>query len=381
MTERPTGKSPGRPSLLENWVSLPGIILAASSFFAAVCLIVIDSFRGFSNPYMGILTYVIAPAFLTAGLALMAGGALWERRRRRRFLPGEIPAYPRIDFNVPHQRRTFITVAVLTFVFLLLTALGSYRTYAFTDSVQFCGLICHTIMKPEYTAYSESPHAHVVCVDCHIGPGATWFVRSKLSGAYQVYATIANKYPRPIPTPVANLRPAQETCEECHWPRKFFGAAERMHQHFLSDEHNSPWTIELLVKIGGGDPTFGPVGGIHWHMNIANRVEYVASDKGRQVIPWVRATDLTTGKVTVYQSSEKPLKPEELAAATPRVMDCIDCHNRPTHIYHTPVESVDLGLSTSASLRTSRSSSSKPSSPSPANTQPTRPPATASPTR
>ncbi len=331
------------PSLIHNWLSLAGIILAASSFFAVACLITLDFYRGFKNPYMGILTYLAAPLFLIAGLLMIAGGALWERHRRRRRHPGAIPAFPRIDLNVPRQRHTFIAVVVATVLFLLLTAVGSYRTYQFTESVAFCGETCHTIMTPEFTAYQESPHARVACVQCHIGPGASWYVKSKLSGAYQVYATLVDEYPRPIPTPVENLRPARETCEQCHWPRKFFGEVVRDFPHYLADRRNSPWTIRMLVKIGGGDPSFGQAGGIHWHMAIANKVEYIARDQERQDLPWVRLTD-SHGKVTVYQNTDQPLTPERIGAATPRVMDCVDCHNRPTHIYHAPVDAVDTAL-------------------------------------
>jgi len=343
--ERKTSPVRRAPSLLDNWLSLLGIILAASSFFAAACLIAIDVFRGFGNPYMGILTYLVAPAFLVAGLLLVAAGALRERRRRRRSRPGDVPRYPRLDLNVPRQRRTFVLVSVATFLFLILTALGSYRTYQFTESVAFCGETCHTIMRPEFTAYQESPHARVACVQCHIGPGASWFVKSKLSGAYQVYATLAGRYPRPIPAPIKNLRPAQQTCEQCHWPRKFYGAAERVLHRYLPDSGNSPWTIRMLLNIGGGDPSFGPAGGIHWHMNIANRVEYIATDSQRQVIPWVRVTD-ARGRSTVYQSTINPLTAAQVAAALPRVMDCIDCHNRPTHIYQAPVSAVSLAIGT-----------------------------------
>ena len=343
--EPPAPPAPKAPPLLDNWLSLLGIILAASSCFAAVCLIAIDYFRRFTNPYMGILTYLIAPAFLVAGLVLIGAGVLRERRRRRRMRPGDLPRYPRLDLNVPRQRRTFVAVSVATFLFLILTALGSYRTYQFTESVAFCGRTCHTIMRPEYTAYQESPHARVACVQCHIGPGASWFVKSKLSGAYQVYATLADVYPRPIPAPIKNLRPAQQTCEQCHWPRKFYGAAERVLHRYLPDEHNSPWTIRMLLNIGGGDPSFGPAGGIHWHMNIANRVEYIATDSQRQVIPWVRITD-ARGRSTVYQSSVNPLTAQQVAAARPRMMDCIDCHNRPTHVYNSPVDAVSLAMST-----------------------------------
>src|SRR5208283_1107925 len=185
--------------------------------------------------------------------------------------------------------------------FLFLSAVGSYNTYNFSESVQFCGETCHTVMKPELVTYQHGPHARVACAECHIGSGATWFVRSKLSGTYQLYATAFDKYPRPIPTPIKNLRPAQETCEECHWPKKFVGNLERTYSYSLSDASNSTWSISLLMKVGGGDPTHGPVGGIHWHMNVGNKIEYIAADAARQKIPWVRITD-SQGIVTEYKT-------------------------------------------------------------------------------
>jgi nitrate/TMAO reductase-like tetraheme cytochrome c subunit len=195
-------------------------------------------------------------------------------------------------------------------------------------------------MKPELVTYLHSPHARVACAECHIGKGATWYVRSKLSGTYQVYATMANKYPRPIPTPVKNLRPAQETCEQCHWPKKFVGNLERSFSYFLSDETNSPFTVRLLMKVGGGDPTHGPVGGIHWHMNVGNKIEYLAADEARQKIPYVRMTDLQ-GVVTEFRS---PKFTNTVSATALRRMDCMDCHNRPAHRYETPNSAVNLAI-------------------------------------
>lgn len=342
--ERP-GSGARVPPLWENWISLVGMILAAASAFAVISLLAMDLFSGLPNPYMGILTYLVAPAFLVAGLLLMGLGAILERRRRLRLAPGEVPRHPVIDFNQERHRRLFVSGGVGAILFLLLTAVGSYRTYHFTESVTFCGQVCHTVMEPEFTAYQASPHARVSCVQCHIGPGAGWFVQSKLSGTYQVYATLRNIYPRPIPTPIKNLRPAQETCEQCHWPNKFFGNVERVNDHFFSDSANTPWTIRLLMKIGGGDPALGRAGGIHWHMNIANRVEYIATDPARQVIPWVRVTD-ADGNVTVYRSRQDPIPLEDLERYEIRVMDCIDCHNRPSHIYQAPSRAVNLALST-----------------------------------
>jgi hypothetical protein len=195
-------------------------------------------------------------------------------------------------------------------------------------------------MKPELTTYQHSPHARVECTACHIGAGATWFVRSKLSGTYQVYAVMADKYPRPVPTPIKNLRPAQETCEQCHWPKSFVGNLDRTYSHFLTDSNNTPYSVRLLLKVGGADPSHGPVGGIHWHMNVANKIEYIATDKERQVIPWVRITD-SQSVVTEYTTPGFTNEPGQYAV---RRMDCMDCHNRPAHKYGKPDSAIDLAM-------------------------------------
>jgi len=342
MAEQPTPAS--RPSLLQNWFSVFGLILTVGSLFAVVCLMAMDAFAHNPNPYMGILTYFVAPVFLVTGVVLIIIGVVMERRRLAERSRGMLTLFPIIDLNSPRHRKLLGSVAGFASLFFLVTAILSYRSYHFTESTHFCGQTCHVVMQPEFTAYQNSPHARVACTECHIGPGATWFVKSKLSGTYQVYAVMANKFSRPIGTPVKNLRPAQETCEQCHWPKKFYGAAERINPHYMSDEQNSPWTIRLLMKIGGGDPTHGPVGGIHWHMNIGNKTEYI-SDESRQKIPWIRFTD-SAGNATVYRDADSKLTPEEIAAATLRRMDCIDCHNRPSHSYNPPNRSVNIAMST-----------------------------------
>ena len=331
------------PFLLSNSLSLVGTILAICSFLTVLALMYIDSVRGFANPYMSVFTYQIVPGGLITGLLLIVVGVRREHRRRHAAIsPGPTPL-PRIDLNVPRQRRAFVSVVVVTFLFLIFTAIGTYRTYHFTESVQFCGLLCHSVMKPEYTLYMRSPHARVVCTECHVGPGASWFVQSKISGMYQIYSTMAEKHSRPIPTPIENLRPARETCEECHWPQKFSGSVERVRTHFRPTEKNDPWTIRLLLKVGGGDPTQGPVTGIHWHMSPTNRVEYIATDKARHDIPWVKVTE-QSGAVTVYEIKGKKLSPADTSKAEVRLMDCLDCHNRPTHIYQTPNKAMDTAL-------------------------------------
>jgi hypothetical protein len=176
-----------------------------------------------------------------------------------------------------------------------------------------------------------------------VGAGATWYVKSKLSGARQVVKTALNTFPRPIPTPVHNLRPAQETCEQCHWPNKFYGAQLKVFNHYASDEKNTPRQIRMLIKTGGGDPATGESEGIHWHMNISNEITYVASDEQHQIIPYVHVKD-QQGRVTEYFAKDSTLSKHQMAKAPRHRMDCVDCHNRPTHIYPSPDHSVDEAL-------------------------------------
>jgi hypothetical protein len=118
-------------------------------------------------------------------------------------------------------------------------ATASYRGVEYVDSINFCGTTCPTVTSPEYTAYQNSPHAHVTCIDCHIGPGAPWFVRSKLSGLRQVLAVTFHAYSRPIPSPVKYLRPPRETCEQCHWPQRFTGDKFLVKTSYKDDESYS----------------------------------------------------------------------------------------------------------------------------------------------
>lgn len=333
----------GVPSLFRNVISLVGAALAAVALANIIFLFLIDMTSGRPSPYIGMFAYVVMPGFLVFGLLLVPIGMLRERNRRRKLAPGEIPRFPRLDLNDPAHRSRLAAVSAFLVVFVMLSAIGSYHAYEFSDTVQFCGQLCHKVMNPEYTAYLQSPHARVACVNCHVGAGATWYVKSKMSGAYQIYAATFNKYPRPIPSPVENLRPAQETCEQCHWPGKFHGSQFKVITHFGSDEQNTPRQIRLLVKTGGGDPAVGIASGIHWHMNIANKITYIATDPKRQQIPWIRVED-QQGHVTEYMSKDANLTPQQIAASPKRQMDCVDCHNRPSHIYVPPDRSVDEAL-------------------------------------
>lgn len=329
------------PKLLYNKITLIGLVLAAVSGSTMLFFFFAQS----NNPYVGIFVYMILPPFVLLGLVLVPVGMVRQWKRVRRYGRSVLPEWPLVDFNKPQHRNAFVAFIVITGIYVLVSATGAYQAYHYSESVEFCGTTCHVVMKPEHTAYQNSSHARVPCTSCHVGEGAGWYARSKLSGAYQVYATTFDKFPRPIPTPIKNLRPAQETCERCHWPEKFFGAQQRQFVHYMYNEDNTEWRINMLIKTGGGDAKTGLTSGIHWHMNIANKIEYIARDAKRQDIPWIRITS-SKGAVTVYQDQDDPLSEEEIAASTPRRMDCMDCHNRPSHKYPSPDFSVDRALLT-----------------------------------
>jgi nitrate/TMAO reductase-like tetraheme cytochrome c subunit len=334
-------KSPKRLVQFRNWISLSGAVIATGSLFAFLLLFANDLIAEHSNPYVGILAYVVAPGFLVLGLALIAVGVWRHHRRLRKMTPGTLPQALIIDLSRPRDQKVAAVFVACSVFFLLLTAIGSQRTYHYTESVQFCGQACHQPMKPEFTAYLNSPHARIACTECHVGPGATWYVKSKINGVRQLYCTLTDKFDRPIKTPIRNLRPAQDTCEQCHWPQRFVGDLDRTYSHFLADETNTAFSVRLSLHVGGGDSNHGPVGGIHWHMNIANKVEYVATDDQRQTIPWVRFTD-AQGVVTEFRTKDFKDDP---AKHTVRKMDCMDCHNRPAHHFRTPNAAVDLAMS------------------------------------
>jgi len=237
---------PRLPRLLHNRLSYAGTAIAVLALILFVFLFVLHSFTGAAQaPYAGLIIFIFVPAVLILGLVLVPVGMLVEWRRLRRTGVRSIPRFPIVDLNDASQRNAVAMFAVGSMLLLFLSVFGSFQAYEATESVSFCGTLCHAVMAPEFTAYENSPHARVRCVDCHVGPGADWYVKSKLSGSYQVYAVLFDKYPRPIPAPISSLRPAQQTCEQCHWPKQFFGGQQKKMVHFLPDENNTRWEINL----------------------------------------------------------------------------------------------------------------------------------------
>jgi len=343
-------ESPASPlfsrSHFNNWISAIGGVIAAGALFSFALLVWIDFTKDNTNPYLGIFTYIVAPGFLIVGLALIFFGA-WAQRRWSIKHAATMPDKWRLDFANPKQRRNLTLFGLGAAGFLMLSAFGSYQTYHYSESVQFCGEVCHQAMNPEFVAHQRSAHASVGCAECHVGSGAMGFVQAKLNGTRQLVGYILDDYARPIPAPARNMPLAQDVCMKCHWPEKEQGNIIRRYDHFLSDRDNTAYSIRMVLhvtepKAGGG------VGGIHWHAGSDEKVEYYATDPQRQEIPWMRVTKLSDGSTRVYRTAD--FKDEPPAGAI-RTMDCMDCHNRPAHTFPTANDSVEHALATGAISR------------------------------
>jgi nitrate/TMAO reductase-like tetraheme cytochrome c subunit len=330
-------------SHFNNWISAVGGVIAVGALFSFALLVWMDFTQGDQNPYLGIFTYIVAPCFLFGGLGLVFFGA-WAQRRWAIKHAATKPDKWRLDFKNPKQRRNVALFACGAVGFLLLSAFGSYQTYHYSESVQFCGQVCHEAMNPEFVTYKRGSHARVDCVECHIGSGAEWFVKAKINGTHQLIAYTLNNYKRPIETPLKNLRPAQDICEKCHWPEKFHGNVEINYEHFLSDKKNTPYTARMLMHVNKSAPGGHP-GGIHWHVSETERVEYYAVDDKRQEIPWTRVTNLKDGTSKVFRTEDFKGEPP---ADKIRVMDCMDCHNRPAHVFPTANDAVEQAMAAGA---------------------------------
>ena len=323
-------------SITHNGISLIGTAIAIASLVLIVSLFVMEALGFEGGPYLGILTYLILPAIFVMGLVLIPVGAVLYRRRLRKQPGGEdTPLLPIFDLNNRGTRNWMMIFLGATMLNIVIVAGATYKGVEVMESVEFCGQACHTVMQPEYTAYHRSSHSRVSCADCHIGPGADWFVKSKLDGAWQLVAVAFDLYPRPVPTPLHNLRPARETCEQCHWPTRFVGDRLDIRTHFEEDEANTELTTALLLKVGGlaGQRSHG----IHWHVDRDVKIRY-RSDETREQIYEVEYTHADE-ETKVFRDRKAP---ED--GGLWREMDCVDCHNRPSHNYQAPDDEIDIAL-------------------------------------
>ncbi len=340
-----------RQALYRNWVSYIGGLLAAGGLVLFTIAMLMQFSIKQPGPYFGIFLFVIFPGIVFAGLLAFGLGMLLESRRRRRTGESEARPYPAIDLNDPRQRRRFQYLALSGMLLFIVFSFSGYNGFLLTESVGFCGNTCHTQMGPEMAAYQHSPHARVECVQCHVGGGAGHYVQSKANGVKQLTQVVFGNYDKPIHTPVRGnqLRPARETCETCHWSEKYWGSQLYQRPHFRYDEGSTAEQISMLVKVGGGQGSFGA--GIHWHMAIENEVTFVSPDDHLQDIPWVRVKR-PDGSTTEYFRTEKPIDAATVATLQKHTMDCMDCHNRPAHSFETPDIAVDKALAANVFSRT-----------------------------
>jgi nitrate/TMAO reductase-like tetraheme cytochrome c subunit len=338
-----------RPALFfgNNPISLAGGAITSAAGVTMIGYWLVQIFGRFSeNPYLGLIFFLILPALFITGLILIPIGVFLRRRRLQK--AGQIPAqFPRIDLNDRMFRHGLDIVLVATIVNLLVVAVASYRGAAYMDSPQFCGQSCH-VMHPEYTAYKISAHSHVACVDCHIGSGAKSYFEAKVNGTKQLVevslhplAHFAPKYipdyPTPIPSPVENLRTARDICEGCHTPARFVGDKLLVKSSFADDEKNSETQTVLVLHLGGRD-SLSQLSGIHGvHLG---HIEYVATDPTRTTIPWVEKRN-ADGSETVFAT---PDAGNGVPKGERRVMDCIDCHNRPAHTFVTAEDAINRAM-------------------------------------
>jgi len=316
-----------------------GVALVTSSL---IVFLLFELFRiiGFiTNSYVGLIAYLLLPGLFFVGLALIPiGWILWKRRTGRPLSELLNRRFDEKYLSVGVYCSGLIrTVSLLTLINIVIIGTIGIRMLHFMDQPSFCGTACHSVMNPEWVTYQQSPHARVRCVECHVGEGVDALIDSKLNGMWQMISITLNLYERPIPTPVRNLRPARETCEKCHWPDLFHGNRIRNFVNYGFDEASIPEYTTLLMKIGSGQK--GLDIGSHWHIAENNKVRYASVDDEREEMIWIEALQ-ADGSYTRY-FNKKLNRDIEVKSSQVREMDCVDCHNRATHIYEESERAVD----------------------------------------
>lgn len=328
---------PAFVAALRNPVSRIGVALTTASALFFLFLLALHVIGFLQNPYAGIVVFVLVPALFVLGLLLIPIGQWLERRRTVRGVAA--PAWPRIDLNDPSIRRTVFFLFAATVINLGIVSMASYGAVEYTESQAFCGQTCHSVMQPEFVAHQSGPHGRVHCVTCHVGPGAGGFLTAKLNGTRQLWLAVSGTHRRPIPTPLETMPDVRTSCEQCHWPGRFVGDKVKVLYEHADDEANTQTKTTVRLHVGGPTSGIGTGAGIHWHMNRANDVEYVALDEKREQISYVRVSTPDGG---VREYFTDGVTPAHVEGKPRRRMDCLDCHNRPAHRFSaSPEREVD----------------------------------------
>lgn len=328
-----TAKRPVWFLLTQHWLSLLGLALVATALISWL-FVLPQQIRGHvENPYVGIVVFLILPAIFFTGLLLIPVGVYLSKHQIRGSLAEET-----FDRKSALRRIAWFFGAT-TLLNILIGTQVTYRAVKHMETAQFCGATCHT-MAPEFAAYQNSPHSKVECVGCHVAPGLSGWVDSKANGTRQLVETVMNSSPRPIPSALESSRlvPARETCENCHWPQKFGGVTLRVINKYAEDETNTRTQTVFMMMIGGNK-----FEGIHGaHLGPGIQIRFAVADAKRQGIPWIEYRNANSGVVKTFASSGSPADP---ATMLPKFeMQCVDCHNRPTHTFDMPERAMDKAL-------------------------------------
>jgi hypothetical protein len=324
-------------AVLRSRIAAVGATLTTAGALLFLVLVALDLFGFIENPYAGIVIFILIPAVFVVGLLLIPLG-IWIDRRR-----GRIAAAP-VAFSLadPNVRRAMLFVLVATIINLGVVSFASFGAVEYSESQQFCGQTCHPVMRPQFVAHQFGPHARVHCVSCHVGPGAGAFLSAKFNGSRQLWLVASHSYQQPIPSPILNLPPVEGTCESCHWPDRYIGDIIKVFYEYADDAENSETKTTVRLHVGGAVSGTGGGTGIHWHMNRANVVEYLAEDDQREKVTYVKST---ASDGTVREFFAEGVDAAAVSGKPLRRMDCTDCHNRPAHTFGTtPERAVDEAI-------------------------------------
>ena len=234
-------------------------------------------------------------------------------------------------------RGPVLAIGLAFIVGFIVFGIIAIQVWEYSNSVAFCSNVCHDVHPEETEAFQDSLHARVKCTECHMGrTGTLQGILLKATHFRHLPAVLFDNYERPLRS--ETMRPANESCELCHWPASFHYDSVLDVDRYALDEENTAESVYLILKTGGGTRERGLGAGIHWH--ILNEVEYIALDEEKQEIRWVRSR-LPDGRVVEFNDISNPLSPEVLATAEVYTMDCVDCHNRAGHPFSGPEGLVD----------------------------------------
>lgn len=326
-----------RPFLLiltSHWLSMLGVALVTLAGFSWLFALPVNIRGNVSNPYIGLLVFILIPAIFFIGLAMIPIGIFLGKRR----------VAQRID-SLPDRRaawrRAGVFFGVMTFANIIIGSQLTYRSVEHMETVQFCGQTCH-VMTPEFVGHLSAPHQEVSCAACHIAPGAEGWFKAKMAGTQQLVNVAFNRFPRPIESGLESNRlvSSAATCEQCHARELFIGSRLRILTKFKDDEANTKNQTVLMMQVGGGMR-----GGIHGaHMGPGVQIRYAAQDKKRQSIPWVEYRNTTTGITKSFLAMGS--KPDVATTLPVFEMQCVDCHNRAAHSFEPADRAVDAALAT-----------------------------------